>query len=45
MSDEIEEWGNDDSVLKAFGVVGVGSGVSSSESSEVDGFEYLHNEL
>ena len=56
MSDEIEMWGNDDGVLKAFGVhvVGVGGsgGVLSSESltsSEVevedrDG-ELFHNEL
>ena len=44
MSDEIEMWGNDDSVLKVFGV-GVGSGASSSSSSsKVDG-GYFHNEL
>ena len=40
MSDEVEMWGNDDSVLKAFGVGG--SGVVS--SSKVDG-GYFHNEL
>ena len=38
MSDKIEKWGNDDNVLKAFGV---GSGES---SSKADG-EYFHNEL
>jgi putative alpha-1,2-mannosidase len=37
MSDKVEVWGNDDSVLKAFGV-GIGS------SSMVDG-GYFHNEL
>ena len=41
MSDEIETWGNDESVLKAFGI-DVGSGVSS--SSKVDEV-YVHNEL
>ena len=41
MSDKVEMWGNDDSVLKAFGV-----GVSvSSSSSEVDEEFYFHNEL
>ena len=46
MSDEVEEWGNEESVLKAFGVqvVGLGSGVSSS-SKKVDGSGYFHNEL
>ena len=41
MSDKVEMWGNDDSVLKAFGV-----GVSVlSPSSEVDEEYYFHNEL
>jgi len=42
MSDEIEMWGNDESVLKAFGVGG--SGVSTSSSSSEDE-EYFHHEL
>jgi Glycosyl hydrolase family 92 len=42
MSDEIEIWGNDESVLKALGV-GLHSGVSLS-SSKLDGV-YVHNEL
>ena len=43
MSDEIEMWGNDESVLKALGV-GVRSDVLSS-SSKLDGGVYVHNEL
>ena len=39
MSDKVEMWGNDDSVLKAFGV---GPGVS---SSKVDEEYFFHNEL
>ena len=42
MSDEIEMWGNDDSVLKAFGV---GVGVGGSGGSLYKDEEYFHNEL
>ena len=42
MSDEIEMWGNDERVLKAFGV-GVGVGVGSED--KVDEGYYFHNEL
>jgi len=42
MSDKVEVWGNDDSVLKAFGVGLGGSGVSSSKE---DGEYFFHNEL
>jgi putative alpha-1,2-mannosidase len=42
MSDKVEAWGNDDSVLKAFGVGVDGSGVSSSKE---DREYYFHNEL
>ena len=41
MSDEVEMWGNDENVLKAFGVELGSGGVS---SSKVDG-GYFHNEL
>ena len=40
MSDKIEMWGNDDGVLKAFGV-----GVGLSSSSEMDKEYFFHNEL